>query len=189
MSAPSRQDEVHVAELVPEVAAQERRLVRALDQRLAAECAQQVEMGGLGLVPAGEQAVDGAHAALGRDDEARPALAGGDAPIGGDHALERPDDGRAHRADAAPPRPPPPPQAPPARTRPAPSRVASTRRAVASGTRNHSGPGRSPASSEETPQCSTIGATAIPRATSAVITRSLSGRPALGISALPGSIA
>ena len=49
--------------------------------------------------------------------------------------------------------------------------------------------GVSPSSSDETPAWRTIGATATPRATRAVMTRSLSGRPALGISALPGSVA
>ena len=41
----------------------------------------------------------------------------------------------------------------------------------------------------DTPQCRTTGATCTPRAFSASSTRRLNGRPALGISALPGSSA
>ena len=37
--------------------------------------------------------------------------------------------------------------------------------------------------------CSTSGATSTPRAASAVISSGVNGRPALGISALPGSVA
>jgi len=43
-------------------------------------------------------------------------------------------------------------------------------------------------SSEETPVCSVSGATRIPRATSAVTSSGVNGRPALAISALPGSM-
>src|SRR5206468_1162526 len=43
----------------------------------------------LGLVPAGEQAVLGPQAALGRDDEARAALAGRDGPVGRGDGLQR----------------------------------------------------------------------------------------------------
>ena len=59
--------------------------------------------------------------------------------------------------------------------------------AVAAGTRKRSGYGASPRSSDDTPLWRTIGATAMPRAPRAFSTRSLNGRPALGISALPGS--
>ena len=62
----------------------------------------------------------------------------------------------------------------------------STSRAVEAGTRYHSGYGRSPSSSDETPVCRVTGAIATPRATSAVISSGVNGRPALGISALPG---
>ena len=44
-------------------------------------------------------------------------------------------------------------------------------------------------SSDATPVCSTSGATPTPLATSRVITSGVNGRPALGISALPGSVA
>ena len=51
-----------------------------------------------------------------------------------------------------------------------------TSRAVASGTRNRSGCGGSPGSCEDTPVCSTTGATATPRVTSSVTT-SIGERP------------
>jgi len=50
---------------------------------------------GLRLVPAGEEAVDGADAALGRHDERRPALAGRDRAVVARRRLERADHGRA----------------------------------------------------------------------------------------------
>ena len=53
-----RQDEVHVAELVPEVAAPERGRVGALDERAPGDRLEHVQVRGLGLVPAGQQAVD-----------------------------------------------------------------------------------------------------------------------------------
>ena len=64
-----------------------------------------------------------------------------------------------------------------------------TASAVAAETLKRSGYGISPRSSEETPQCSVMSATRTPRAASASSTRRLNGRPALGISALPGSSA
>ncbi len=78
---------------------------------------------------------------------------------------------------------------PTAITRPPLRRASSTCRAVASGTSYCSGNGGSWRSGEETPVCRVIGATEIPRATRRVISRSVNGRPALGISALPGAIA
>ena len=62
-------------------------------------------------------------------------------------------------------------------------------RAVSSGTSYHSGNGGSWLSGEDTPQWSVIGATTIPRATSRETSSRVIGRPALGISALPGLIA
>ena len=76
---------------------------------------------------------------------------------------------------------------PTATTRPPCPRVCSTRRAVAAGTANGSGSGGSPASSDDTPVCRVTGATATPAVTRSVTSRSVNGRPALGISALPGS--
>ena len=70
-------------------------------------------------------------------------------------------------------------------TRPPDRLVRSTRRAVAGGTSYCSGYGSSSASSEETPQCSVIGAIVTPRVTSSVTTAGLNGLAALGISALP----
>ena len=77
---------------------------------------------------------------------------------------------------------------PTATTRPPAARVAVASLAVASGTSYHSGCGASPASCEENPVCSVTGATPTPPATSRVITSWVNGRPAEGISALPGSV-
>ena len=62
-----------------------------------------------------------------------------------------------------------------------------TSRAVVSVTLKRSGGGASPASNEETPACKSTGAKRTPRDTSSVTSRSVNGRAALGISALPGS--
>ena len=67
------------------------------------------------------------------------------------------------------------------------ARVAFTSRAVVSGTRNRSGSGGSPDSREDTPLCSSSGANWTPRVTRSVTSASEKGRPALAISALPGS--
>ena len=75
---------------------------------------------------------------------------------------------------------------PTAITRPPLSRVSLTSRAVAAGTSNRSACGGSPASWEETPVCRVIGANAMPRLISSVTSSAVKGRPALGISALPG---
>jgi hypothetical protein len=74
---------------------------------------------------------------------------------------------------------------PTATTRPPAARVPVTTRAVAAGTANRSGAGGSCSSGLETPVCSTSGSTAMPRATSRTSSRSVNGRPALAISALP----
>ncbi len=78
---------------------------------------------------------------------------------------------------------------PTATTRRPAARVPFTSRAVTSGTTYCSGCGGSCDSWLETPVCSTTGATTTPRDISATSTRSDSGRPALGISALPGTVA
>jgi hypothetical protein len=77
---------------------------------------------------------------------------------------------------------------PMAMTRPPAARVWFTRSAVVRGTFTRSGYGSSSASREATPVCSTSGATSTPLATSRVMTSGVNGRPALGISALPGSV-
>ncbi len=61
------------------------------------------------------------------------------------------------------------------------------RAAVDGDTRYHSGYGCSLASSDDTPVCSTSGVTPTPLATRRVTSSGVNGRPALGISALPGS--
>ena len=68
-------------------------------------------------------------------------------------------------------------------------RVSSTSRAVVAGTDSHSGCGGSCDSWLATPVCSTSGATTTPLAISSTSTSRDSGRPALGISALPGTAA
>ncbi len=75
---------------------------------------------------------------------------------------------------------------PTATTRRPAARVLVTSRAVAAGTVKRSGCGGSCGSWLDTPVCSSIGATATPRAISRTRVRSVSGRPALAISALPG---
>ena len=77
---------------------------------------------------------------------------------------------------------------PTATTRPPPARTALTSRAVASLTSNRSDCGASPASCEDSPVCSVIGVTATPRETSSVTRARVNGRPAEGISALPGTV-
>jgi len=64
-------------------------------------------------------------------------------------------------------------------------RVSFTSRAVTSGTANRSGYGGSCSSGLETPVCRTIGTTGMPRVMSRTRSRSVNGRPALAISALP----
>ena len=58
---------------------------------------------------------------------------------------------------------------------------------MSAGTRNRSGWGGSGRSGLETPACSTIGATVTPRAIRRTSSGAVNGRPALAISALPGS--
>src|SRR3954447_26306502 len=93
----SAQDQVRVAELVPAVAAGEGGGVGALDQPAATNRLEHEQVAGVGLVPAGDQAVDGPHAALRGDDEAGPTRAGLDAPVRPGHRLERAHDGGADR--------------------------------------------------------------------------------------------
>ena len=76
---------------------------------------------------------------------------------------------------------------PTATTRPPRDRAALTSAAVSAVTSNRSGCGASPASWDETPVWRRIGATRTPDRTSRVTSRLVNGRPALGISALPGS--
>jgi hypothetical protein len=78
---------------------------------------------------------------------------------------------------------------PMAMTRPPAARVAFTRPAVTGGTFTCSGYGSSSASREATPVWRTSGVTPTPLAISRVSTSGVKGRPALGISAEPGSVA
>ena len=76
---------------------------------------------------------------------------------------------------------------PTAITRPPVSCVRFTNRAVVRGTSNSSATGGSPASVEETPACSVIGAIVMPDVIREVTSSVLKGRAALAISALPAS--
>ena len=168
----SRQHQVDVAELVPQVALGQRRGVGALEQLAAGDRLEHRQVRRLGLVPSGEQAVDRADRAVRRDHGLGPATAGVDLATLVDHRLEGPHHGGADGDDAA---------------------------ALAAGVVDPAGRGgwdpevlgvgRLEASSEATPVCSTIGVTPTPLATSRVSTSGVNGRPALGISAEPGSVA
>ena len=76
---------------------------------------------------------------------------------------------------------------PTATTRPPPARTALTWRAVDSGTSKRSAYGGSSASGDATPVCSVIGRTTTPPRRQRAHQSAVNGRPALGISALPGS--
>jgi len=65
--------------------------------------------------------------------------------------------------------------------------VCRTSAAVDADTAYRSGCGGSPTSGEETPVCSSTGATVMPRVARSVTTCAENGRAALAISALPGS--
>ena len=77
---------------------------------------------------------------------------------------------------------------PTAITRPPLSCARLTTRALVAGTSNHSGPGASPASCEDTPVCKVTGANCTPAITRRVTRASVNGRPAEAISALPGCV-
>ncbi len=74
---------------MPAVPVGQRGLVGALDQAAPADRLEHEEVARVRLVPAGEDAVDGAHAALGTDDHARPALARAHLAVLRGDALER----------------------------------------------------------------------------------------------------
>ena len=135
----SRKDQVHVAELVPEIAALGSGPIGA---RRAAP-ARRPPRASAGARPRGScQPVSrpstDAQAALGRDDEARPAVAGRDRAV----SAPRPSRARGR----------------PSCRRRSPGRPSRARRSRAApsspGTRNRSGYGGSPSSGDETPVCS-----------------------------------
>ena len=78
---------------------------------------------------------------------------------------------------------------PTAITRPPRARAPFTRSAVVRLTAYHSACGASPASCDDTPVCRVIGAKTTPPVTNRATSSALNGRPALGISALPGCTA
>src|SRR4030095_16768133 len=81
------EDQVAVAELVPAVAAPKGGIVALGEQLIACRCTKDIEMGRVGLVQPGEQAVDRPQASLRRDDEIRPAFAGSDGAVRRGHCL------------------------------------------------------------------------------------------------------
>ena len=118
--APSN-DQVRIAELVPEISAlprfgvgpfevagrsTRRRCSRHLERgrHAAATCFEHRQMRGLRLVQSGDQAADRAQRPLRRDHEARSIPRRETCPAFVGHGLERADDRRAHRDDARPAR-------------------------------------------------------------------------------------
>ena len=77
---------------------------------------------------------------------------------------------------------------PTATTRPPLARAWLITLAVVGVTSNHSGPGASPASCDDTPVCSVTGASWTPAVTSRVTSSWVNGRAADAISALPGRV-
>ena len=120
-SASVWQQQVAVAELVPQVARREGLGIGVVEHRTPGNGFEHREVRCFGFVPAGDKTVDGAYAALRSDDRVRPSFC----------RMNRP-------------------------------------------------------STDDTPVCNVISATATPRRMSAVTRASLNGRAALGISALPG---
>ena len=147
-------------------------VVGAGDERGAGDGAQQVEVGGLGLVEAGEQAVDdgGRSGPEPSTSEVQPAE-GTTRPLNAEDSSARTT------------------VVPTATTRRPTERAELTSRAVAAGTTYSSGCGGSCFSWLATPVCSTSGAIVTPAARSRTSSAAVSGRPALGISALPGWVA
>ena len=131
-----------------------------------------LQMRRLRLVPAGDQPVDDAQPTIRGDHQPGPAGAGAGRIVAARDGLQR-----AHnsRTDGDDPTPPAPYCAHQSRGRLWHLVVLRERSLVALG--------------EDTPVCSVIGATSTPRAVSRVISSRVNGRPALGISALPGVVA
>jgi hypothetical protein len=67
------EEQARVAELVPQVAGLQGGVVGRLPQPRSGDRLEEEEMGGVGRVPAGEQAVDGAHRAVGPEHQVGPA--------------------------------------------------------------------------------------------------------------------
>ena len=91
--------QVAVAELVPLVAGHERRLVGGHQHFAPRHRLQHRQVGGIWLVPAGEQAVDRAHPASRCDDDVGPTRTGVCGAVGIGDGLERPHHGGADGDD------------------------------------------------------------------------------------------
>ena len=168
----SSEQETRVAELMPEVAPRLGCVVRIAHEARARHSLDELQVCGVGVVPSGDDSVDGSHRPVGGDDEFGPS------------GMRRIVPSRS-AADSS------------ARTTVVPTattlspawRVAFTSRAVAGETSNHSACGGSPASCEDSPAWRVIGATPIPVATRWVTSSEVNGLAALGISELPGRTA
>ena len=150
-----------VAELVPAVALGGGGRVGGPEQAVVGDGGQHLQVRRLRRVPAGEQSVHCGQILARADDEVGPALGPAGAAA----------DSRARTTVV-----------PMAMTRFA-SRTAAL---VNGGTENHSAYGGSSRSGLDRPQCRTTVATPTPRRRRLRSTRAVTGRPALGISALPG---
>src|SRR5512138_505871 len=98
----SWQDQVQIAKFVPEVFLQKGILIRRLNVCHSRQRLEDGKVRSLGLVKAGQEAVDGPEPAAGRDHEAGPTFAGMHVALRVRHALQRAYDGGANRQYAAP---------------------------------------------------------------------------------------
>ena len=96
-----RQEQAGVPELVPSVSGGQRGRVGALDQVWTGQGLEQQQMGGVGLVPAGDEPVDHAARPVRAEDQLGEAAAGPQRPVGIGDALQSAHDGRSDRDDTA----------------------------------------------------------------------------------------
>src|SRR3954447_12146021 len=95
--------EVNIAKLVPEIAVLEGGPVGARQYLRLAKRLEHAQMGGVGLVPAGQEPVDRPHSALRSDHQAGPPFPGVHPPVRTGHALEGSHDRGPYRYDMAAP--------------------------------------------------------------------------------------
>ena len=94
------QDQVQVAELVPEVTLAQGLAIRGPEVLASGESLEHRQVARARLVQAGEHRAHGPDGALGRDDQPGPALAGVCDPILVRDGFERPHGRRTYRDDA-----------------------------------------------------------------------------------------
>src|SRR5712691_9549664 len=92
---------MQIPELVPQVLVFERNLVSLFDGVASSDGLEHGQMRRSRLVQTGEESVDDANAALGRDDQVSPAAGADDLAVRIDAALQRPND-RGADGDHAP---------------------------------------------------------------------------------------